>query len=128
LSRIDEGNIILYFISHFANSILDVPMASPPTSPSFKLQGASRTTGGVIRGRAYGNVFNFADSHDLGVDPAAPVVGRVHLYDSRIDPAHTKPRAAFKLQITTSLGTVLSKLAEKDSPVRHGLLINYYQE
>jgi hypothetical protein len=88
-------------------------MASPPTSPSFKLQGASRTTGGVIRGRAYRNVFNFADSHDLGVDPAAPVVGRVHLYDSCIDPAHTKPRAAFKLQITTSLDTVLSKLAER---------------
>jgi hypothetical protein len=102
-------------------------MASPPTTPS-QLQGASCTTGGVIRGWAYGNVFNFADSYDLGVDHAAPVVGKVHLYDLRIDPMHTKPKAAFKLQVTTSLGTVLSKLAEKDSPVRRRSLINYYQD
>jgi hypothetical protein len=102
-------------------------MASPPTTPS-QLQGASHTTGGVIRGQAYGNVFNFANSYDLGVDHAAPVVGKVHLYDLRIDPTHTKPKAVFKLQVTTSLGTVLFKLAEKDSPVRCRSLINYYQD
>jgi len=49
-------------------------MASPPTSPSHKLQGALHTTGGVIHGHAYGNVFNLADSHDLETDAAASVV------------------------------------------------------
>ena len=73
-------------------------------------------------------MFNFADSYDLGVDLAAPVAGKVHLYDLHIDPIPTKPKAAFKLQVTTSLGTVLSKLAEKDSPVHHRSLINYYQD
>ncbi|KAF8218970.1 hypothetical protein L208DRAFT_1345048, partial [Tricholoma matsutake] len=92
-------------------------MASPPTSPSQKLQGASRTTGGVIRGHAYGNVFNLADSHDLETDAAASVMGKVYLYDSCVDPATTKPKSAFKLKVTTSLVVVLSKLAEKDSPV-----------
>ncbi|KAF8233142.1 hypothetical protein L208DRAFT_1218326, partial [Tricholoma matsutake] len=85
-----------------------------------KLQGASRTTGGVIRGRAYGNVFNLADSHDLETDAAASVMGKVYLYDSCVDPATTKPKSAFKLKVMTSLGVVLSKLAEKDSPVSAG--------
>jgi hypothetical protein len=103
-------------------------MASPPTSPSRNLQGASRVTGGVIRGRAYGNVFNLADSHDLKLDAAASVMGKVHLYDSFVDPATIKPKSAFKLKITTSLGVVLSKLAEKNSPVRRMLLINCHSE
>ena len=102
----------------FPTLMLDVPMASLPTSPPHKLQGASCTTGGVIRGRAYGNVFNLADSHDLETDAAASVMGKVHLYDSCVDPTTTKPKSAFKLKVTTSLGVVLSKLAEKDSPVR----------
>jgi len=119
---------VILFLScfPFANSILDVPMASPPTTPS-QLQGASHTTCGVTHGWAYGNVFNFADSYDLGVDLAASVVGKVHLYDLHIDPTCTKPKAAFKLQVMTSLGTVLSKLAEKDSPVCCRSSIDYYQ-
>ena len=103
-------------------------MASPPTSPSRNLQGASRITGGIIRGHAHENVFNFADSHDLEVNAAASVMGKVLLYDSCVDPATTKPKSAFKLRITTSLGVVLSKLAEKDSPVRRKLLIYYCLE
>lgn len=103
-------------------------MASPPTSPSHNLQGASRITGGIIHGHACGNVFNFTDSHDLEVNAAASVMGKVLLYDSCVDPATTKPKSAFKLRITTSLGVVLSKLAEKDSPVRRKLLIDYCLE
>jgi hypothetical protein len=52
-------------------------------------------------------------------------MGKVYLYDSCVDPAKTKPKSAFKLKVTTSLGVVLSKLAEKDSPVRRKLLFNY---
>lgn len=95
-------------------------MASPPHSPSHNRQGASRTTGGILRGRAHGNVFNFGDSGDF--QPTESIVGKVYLYDSRVDPTGSKPKSAFKLRVTTSLGTVLSKLAEKDSPVSRELL------
>jgi hypothetical protein len=124
--EIDNGNdFCSKSCFQFSNCILDVPMASPPTSPSHNLQGASRITGGVFRGRAYGNVFNLADSRDLEIAAASPVMGKVYLYDSCVDPAKTKPKSAFKLKVTTSLGVVLSKLAEKDSPVRRKLLFNY---
>ncbi|KAF8232074.1 hypothetical protein L208DRAFT_1082414, partial [Tricholoma matsutake] len=83
-----------------------------------KLQRASHTTGGVICGHAYGNVFNLADSHDLETDATALVMGKVYIYDSCPDPATTKPKSAFKLKVTTTLlGVVLPKLAEKDFPV-----------
>ncbi|KAF8220525.1 hypothetical protein L208DRAFT_1333241 [Tricholoma matsutake] len=37
-------------------------MASPPGTPSrHELQGASHITGGILRGRAQGNVYNIAD-------------------------------------------------------------------
>jgi hypothetical protein len=70
-------------------------------------------------------VFNLADSCDIETNPAAPVMGRVHLYDSCVDPASTKPKCGFKLTVTTSLGVGLTKLAEKDSPVRRKSLIHF---
>ena len=41
----------------------DIDMDSPPD-----LQGASRMTGGIFRGKAYGNVINHADFPDLAAD------------------------------------------------------------
>ena len=96
-------------------------MASPPVSPPHNLQGASSITGGIIHRCAHGNMFNLADSNDLEIDPMSLVMGKVYLYDSCVDPITTKPKSAFKLKVTTSLGMVLSKLAEKDSPVCHKL-------
>lgn len=96
-------------------------MGSPPPN---NLQGASRVTGGVIRGHALGNVFNLADSCDLEV-PISTVMGKLYLYDSRVDPSTTKPNSAIKLKVTTSLHTVLLKLGEKHSPVHRKLA--YYQ-
>ena len=101
-------------------------MDGPPITTSRNLQGASCTTGGIIRGNAYGNVFNIADLHDIEAQAAAPVMGRVHLYDSCVDPANAKPKCGFKLKVTTSLGVVLTKLAEKDSPVRRKSLIHVF--
>ena len=95
-------------------------MASPPNSPSHRLQGSSHTTGGILHGRAHGNVFNLADSEDYQSRESIP--GKVYLYDTRLDPTESKPKSAFKLRVTTSLGTVLTKLAEKDSPVSSELL------
>lgn len=100
-------------------------MASPPVSPSRNLQGASRITGGIIRGRAYGNVFNLADSPEMEINPVSPVMGKVYLYDSLVDPTKIKPKSFFKLKVTTSLPTILSKLADRESPVHRKLLLDY---
>jgi hypothetical protein len=46
----------------------DIDMDSPPD-----LQGASRMTGGIFRGKAYGNVVNHADFPDLAADAVATI-------------------------------------------------------
>lgn len=64
--------------------VLDVPMDSPPLSRS-ELQGASRTTGGIFRGRAYGNNPNMADLADRD-DSLIPLIGKIYLYITANDP------------------------------------------
>ena len=65
-------------------------MVSPPTSPSRNLQGASQISGGVICGRALGNVFNLGDASDLqmDLDLMLAVPGKVYIYDSASDVAN----------------------------------------
>ena len=92
-------------------------MASPPTSPSrVLLQGASRTTGGVLRGRALGNVFNYADD-DKVVDKV-PRKGKVHVYMSQRDPTVNKPDMTLTAEVTPMLNPVLKSLARSYSPLR----------
>ena len=58
----------------------DVQMTSPVHSPSLGLQGASRITGGLFRGRAQGNVFNFADApRHMPPEECQPSMGKSHL-------------------------------------------------
>jgi hypothetical protein len=83
-------------------------------SPSPTLQGASRTDGGRIRGRAAGNAFTFGET--TTVDPIVPLMGRVVLYDSRA--ANAVPVFAVKQPVAPDLKSVLSSLASKFSPIR----------
>ena len=46
-----------------------------PATPIFDLAGASRTSGGMIRGRALGNVFNNADADDITKSMLGPRIG-----------------------------------------------------
>src|ERR1700679_1237244 len=95
----------------------DVPMISPPVSPPRDvLQGASRTTGGVLRGRAYGNVFNHADVEDER--HVGPRKGKVLVYQSHKDPMIHKADMSITLEVTSQLKPVLKSLARKYSPVR----------
>ena len=67
---------IVHFYIALIN-ILDVHMNSPPSS-RFESQGAFRITGGIFRGRAYGNNLNqtdFAEEDNLIV----PITGKVYL-------------------------------------------------
>jgi hypothetical protein len=101
--------------------VLDIKMDSPP-----RLYGSSRTTGGLFRGHALGNTLNTADFNDLE-DVFHPVLGRVLVYSSKEDPANLsiqnmKPSAFIKHNVTPSIKPVLTKVAEKFSPIKSELL------
>jgi hypothetical protein len=86
------------------------------TLPS--LQGASRTSGGIFRGKALGNVFNHGDSADLSLQ-ATHVKGIVKLYNTLVKKPHeTDPWIILKVEVSPSLGPILSKLAKRYSPVK----------
>jgi hypothetical protein len=91
-------------------------MASPLNSPGHNLQGASRTTGGVMRHRAAGNVFNFADGDALS-DERTPVTGKLHLYTSPVNPMTNQPTMSLNHAVVPALAPILSDLAERFSPV-----------
>ncbi|KAK2463875.1 hypothetical protein APHAL10511_004106, partial [Amanita phalloides] len=83
------------------------------------LQGASRITGGIIRGNATGNVFSLADSPDLMPRIIQPQ-GLVKVFKSCIDISNDqiKPNLVLKTQVTPSLVNILQDLGGKYSPVK----------
>ncbi|KAF8806945.1 hypothetical protein BYT27DRAFT_7167214 [Phlegmacium glaucopus] len=96
-------------------------MDSPPHTPP-RPYGSSRMTGGILRGHALGNTLNAADFQSS--EPVLhPVIGKVLVYASTEDPANLsvqnmKPTTFVKHQVTLSLRPVLSKVADKYSPIR----------
>ena len=107
---------------------LDIHMQSPPVTPSQKheqpnsslavdLQGASRTTSGILCGHAQGNVLNNADAElvlDYGIEPH---IGWVQVYTAYADPTVVKPDMELKHEVTPKLMKVLKVLSRKYSPV-----------
>jgi hypothetical protein len=91
-------------------------MASPPTSPSQNLQGASRITGGSTRGKATGNVFNLADAVNE-FEMTLPRTGKVHLYTSLVNPAEVKPPRVVKIDVKFSMAPILKAIAAKWAPI-----------
>ena len=95
-------------------------MASPTPPPiSYSrdaLQGASRMTGGILRGRALGNVFNHADGEDQV--HLVPRKGKVLVFQSPRDPMTNKPDMSIMSEVSPRLKPVLKTLARKYSPVR----------
>ena len=115
----DIGKDLYCSVSYLVNFflVLDVHMVSPPVSPPrIALQGASRMTGGVLRGRAYGNIFNHADGEDeIRLEPRK---GKVLVYHLPRDPTIHKPDMSITSEVTSQLKPVLTTLARKYSPVR----------
>jgi hypothetical protein len=58
-------------------------MRSPP------LEGSSRTTGGIFRGKAHGNIFNIGDVKDLEDDSLGHAKGKVFVYRLGEDPTYS---------------------------------------
>lgn len=104
-------------------------MDSPPPLGLRELEGASRTHGGVFRGRALGNHPNMADLVTTD-DFVIPLVSKVHLYvTSCTNPADwalsAMSRQVFNHRVTLSLREVLQSLADKHSPVRSRYLLSF---
>ena len=95
-------------------------------SPDDKLQGASRTSGGILRGRAQGNVFNLADvkyvleqGHGLEMGSR----GRVYIYSSSLnpttlDPEEMKPMTTVKVMTSQTIAPLLKQVTRRYSPIR----------
>jgi hypothetical protein len=108
-------------------------MGSPPVSrvgrselqrsmsPTLELHGASRVTGGVLRGRAHGNVFNHADADGVMGFNMGPRMGKVQIFMTRVDPTITKPDMVLKHKVTPKLNPILKSLARGYSPIRSKL-------
>jgi len=95
---------------------------SPPPLNQLELQGASRTTGGIFRGRAYGNNPNIADLADED-NNLIPIMGKIYLYITGDDPATwdlltMKRSLVIKHFVTSSLATILQEIGDRHSPVR----------
>ena len=91
-------------------------MTSPPCSPP--AHGSSCTTGGSTCGRAVGNIFNFADVDDED-NPETPVLrtGKVHIYNSPVNPIKVKPFHILKVNVQFSIAPVLKSIAARCSPI-----------
>jgi len=101
----------------------DVHMQSPPQSPQ-PAEGSSRTTGGIIRGRAIGNVYNHGDQYDFPkIETTTSVKGTVFIYSSpenpfKLNTQNLCPMTKTLVPLNTNLGPVLKKIAEDYSPIR----------
>jgi hypothetical protein len=95
---------------------LDIRMHSPDTTKH--LQGASRTSGGVLWGRALGNVFNFANVTEVLMQhPSHETVskGRVYVYLSSLNPTSLNhetmnPMATVKVTTSPTIAPILQQV------------------
>ena len=81
-------------------------MASPPAMDA---NGASHTTGGILRGWAQANVFNHADVADQV--HVGPHMGKVFVYQSPQVPDSKSSETSIKCEVTPQLKPVLKALA-----------------
>ncbi|KAF8876472.1 hypothetical protein BD779DRAFT_1449379 [Infundibulicybe gibba] len=91
-------------------------MTSPSDSPS-RAFGASRTVGGILRGKALGNTPNLSDYPEM--DPQ----GKVRVYTSNADPAEMdliEMKSSFSMNhpVVSNVAPVLQALDGRYSPIR----------
>ena len=82
-------------------------------------QGSSRSRGGILRGRAVGNVFNLADAHqDIDVE-MLPILGYVFYYVSDANPStlmdiqSMNPSGSFAHNQVNTVAPILRQLVRR---------------
>jgi hypothetical protein len=89
-------------------------------------EGASRATGGFMRGNATGNLFSIADASDLDVlDAGIQAKGLIKVYKALVDTTSVKPFMVVKSGVEPSLVPILKKLSRSYSPVSSKLLHHF---
>jgi hypothetical protein len=78
------------------------------------LEGASRTVGGTIRGRAIGNVYSHADGSEILHQGLKQPKGKVLIYH---DPSQAQPSMTFKTDVGPRLAPIIKSFSRKYSPV-----------
>jgi hypothetical protein len=87
-------------------------MSNPP------LAGSSRTTGGILRGKAHGNTYNIGDLKELADDSLGQALGKVLVYRPGQDPLVHKPQMTLKAKVGGKLRPVMDELAARYSPIK----------
>ena len=113
------------FVSYIIKlKYLDTLMQSPPPPSRLELEGASRTHGGILQGRALGNRPSIADMGTTAdADSMIPYPSKIHLYvTGSTNPAdwalRSMSRQVLKHPVTTSLKVILQYISERHSPVQ----------
>ena len=88
-------------------------MGSPPP-----LHGSSSTTGGILRGRAQGNIFNVGDAEKALETGIGAVIGKVKIYRPGEDPSSFKPQMVLRAEVSQTMAPVLTDVGELYSPVK----------
>jgi hypothetical protein len=113
---------------------LDICMQSPPVSPSQRqveppaidLQGSSRISGGILCGRAMGNVFNNADADPISGYRFEHCMGWVQIYTAQADLTIMKPDMELKHEVTPRFTKVLQVLGHRYSPIFSMIFGSYF--
>jgi hypothetical protein len=107
----------------FYKTFINVHMTSSKASPEPELFGSSCTMGETLCGHAVGNVFNFADADNGDTEMVVLKTGKVHLYNSLVDPIKVKAPCILKIDVQTSMASVLKSIAKKQSPIESMLFV-----
>ena len=81
-------------------------------APPAPLEGSSHTTGGILRGKALGNIFNLGDKEDLSLQSASGR-GIVKVHDILVLDHGSSPKMILKLGVCTTSGPVLRMLGKR---------------
>ena len=84
---------------------IDTRIGSPPP-----LEGSSCTVGGMLRGKAIGNVFNLGDTQEMLQEPIS-VKGTLKVYTTLVASASQKPTMILKVNAFPTMAPLLKKLS-----------------
>jgi hypothetical protein len=90
------------------------------------LQGASCTSGGVIRGKALGNVLSHEDAPEVFAEQVKSVKGEIRVFTSLVDPINLKPVFIVKVYPDPSLVQVLKQMGKKYKQLESKLSITFF--
>ena len=117
-----------------SDMVSNVDLGSNVDATTVPLMGSSRTSGGLFRGRALGNVPNHADLGSTSLDLDIPVKGEVSLYitdqyprDVKFDILKGEAELVVMVKVVGRMASILQKVARKFSIIQSSDYHIYYR-